>query len=69
MASAEGPTQIMGILIARKARHAKRIRSGSAPVKDQSGAVKIAAGTTPTIDFLESINWLAEGVIGTLPKN
>jgi len=38
------------------------------PVKDQQGAVKIAAGTKPDITFLESINWLAEGVVGNIPR-
>jgi basic membrane protein A len=38
-----------------------------ADVKDQSGKVEIKAGTTPTIDYLESIDWLAEGVVGTIP--
>ncbi|HLF79785.1 MAG TPA: BMP family ABC transporter substrate-binding protein, partial [Dehalococcoidia bacterium] len=38
------------------------------PVKDQQGAVKIAAGTKPDINFLESINWLAEGVVGNIPR-
>lgn len=38
------------------------------PVKDQSGAVKIADGVKPTIDQLESSDYLVEGVIGTIPK-
>jgi basic membrane lipoprotein Med (substrate-binding protein (PBP1-ABC) superfamily) len=38
------------------------------PVKDQNGEVQIAEGETPTIDYLESIDWLAEGVIGTIPN-
>jgi basic membrane lipoprotein Med (substrate-binding protein (PBP1-ABC) superfamily) len=38
------------------------------PVKDQSGKVRIEAGQTPTIDYLESINWLSEGVVGTIPN-
>ena len=38
------------------------------PVKDQTGAVKIADGVKPDINTLESMNWLAEGVIGTLPR-
>jgi basic membrane lipoprotein Med (substrate-binding protein (PBP1-ABC) superfamily) len=38
------------------------------PVKDQKGNVVIAAGTKPTIEFLESIKWLAEGVVGTIPN-
>ena len=38
------------------------------PVKDQGGAVKIADGVKPTIDQLESSDYLVEGVIGTIPK-
>jgi len=38
------------------------------PIKDQSGTVKIAAGTTPDIVTLESMNWLAEGVVGSIPR-
>lgn len=38
------------------------------PVKDQSGEVRIADGVTPTIDELESMDYLVEGVIGTIPK-
>lgn len=38
------------------------------PIKDQSGTVKIAAGQTPTIETLESMDWLAEGVVGSIPK-
>ena len=34
------------------------------PIKDQSGKVRIENGTTPTIEFLESIDWLVEGVPG-----
>ena len=38
------------------------------PVKDQNGNVKIADGVKPTIDQLESSDYLVEGVIGTIPK-
>jgi basic membrane lipoprotein Med (substrate-binding protein (PBP1-ABC) superfamily) len=38
------------------------------PIKDQQGKVRIEAGTTPTIEFLESIDWLVEGVTGTIPR-
>ena len=38
------------------------------PIKDQSGKVRIENGTTPTIEFLESIDWLVEGVTGTIPR-
>lgn len=38
------------------------------PVADQDGDVRIADGETPTIEFLESIDWLAEDVVGTIPN-
>jgi len=38
------------------------------PVKDQSGAVKIAAGQNLTDPELQRINWYVEGVDGSLPK-
>ncbi len=37
------------------------------PLKDQEGKVQIAAGTTPDIETLESMDWLAEGVVGSIP--
>jgi basic membrane protein A and related proteins len=36
-------------------------------IKDQSGKVRVAAGITLPDQELRSINWLAEGVQGTLP--
>ncbi|MBH0236619.1 BMP family ABC transporter substrate-binding protein [Methylobrevis albus] len=38
------------------------------PVKDQSGTVRFAAGATPGDDELKGMNWLVEGVQGTLPS-
>src|SRR3984885_4625864 len=38
------------------------------PIKDNSGAVKVAAGTSVPIDDLMSINWYVEGVDGSIPK-
>jgi simple sugar transport system substrate-binding protein len=38
------------------------------PIKDQAGTVVIAAGTTPPDDTLKGMNWLVEGVQGTLPS-
>lgn len=39
------------------------------PIKDQSGAVRIEPGKNPTVDELESMNYLVEGVIGNIPKS
>ena len=38
------------------------------PVKDNAGAVKVAAGSVMPMGDLMSINWLVDGVEGTLPK-
>jgi basic membrane protein A len=38
------------------------------PVKDQSGAVKVPAGSTMPLEELMSLNWYVEGVDGSIPK-
>ncbi|RIE01687.1 BMP family ABC transporter substrate-binding protein [Cohnella faecalis] len=38
------------------------------PVKDQSGAVRIKEGETPTVEQLEGSDYFVEGVIGSIPK-
>ena len=38
------------------------------PVKDQSGAVKIAAGATMPLKELLSLNWYVQGVEGSIPR-
>jgi basic membrane lipoprotein Med (substrate-binding protein (PBP1-ABC) superfamily) len=38
------------------------------PVKDQSGAVKIEDGVKPTVEQLETTDYLVEGVTGNIPK-
>lgn len=45
-----------------------KIHAFAGPVKDQSGAVKIAAGKTMTDKELAGMNWYVEGVQGKLPK-
>ncbi|MBF0298471.1 MAG: BMP family ABC transporter substrate-binding protein, partial [Oligoflexia bacterium] len=37
-------------------------------LKDNSGKVRVAAGKTMTKDELWNMNWLVEGVEGTVPK-
>jgi len=49
------------------------IRDGSlkiftGPIKDQTGKVRVAAGQTLSDEDLLRMNWLAEGVVGRLPK-
>ncbi len=38
------------------------------PIKDQGGAVKVAAGATLPMDQVMGINWYVQGVEGTIPK-
>ena len=40
----------------------------SGPLKDNTGAVKLAAGSTLTHDQLMAINWYVEGIEGTIPN-
>jgi basic membrane protein A len=40
----------------------------SGPLKDQSGAEKVAAGKSMTDQELLSMDWLVDGVEGTIPK-
>lgn len=45
-----------------------KIKVFGGPLKDQSGAVKVAAGSAMSIDELKGMNWYVEGVEGTIPK-
>jgi simple sugar transport system substrate-binding protein len=38
------------------------------PIKDNAGALKVAAGSSVSIDDLMAINWYVEGVDGSVPK-
>jgi basic membrane protein A and related proteins len=38
------------------------------PIKDNNGALKIAAGAAVSLDDLMAINWFVEGVDGSVPK-
>jgi simple sugar transport system substrate-binding protein len=38
------------------------------PIKDQTGAVKVAAGQSLTDADLSRLNWFVQGVDGALPK-
>jgi basic membrane protein A len=40
----------------------------SGPLKDNTGAVKLAAGSTLTHEQLRAINWYVEGIDGTIPN-
>jgi basic membrane protein A len=38
------------------------------PVVDQAGAVRVPAGTVPTYESIESINYFVSGVVGNIPS-
>jgi basic membrane protein A len=38
------------------------------PIKDQSGAVKVAAGSVLPLKDILSFNWYVQGVEGSIPK-
>lgn len=38
------------------------------PVKDNKGRELLKAGEKPTFDFIEKMNWYADGVVGDVPK-
>jgi simple sugar transport system substrate-binding protein len=38
------------------------------PLKDNTGAAKVAAGAALTRDELRALNWYVEGVDGSIPK-
>ncbi|AVR94500.1 BMP family ABC transporter substrate-binding protein [Pseudoduganella armeniaca] len=45
-----------------------KMRPFQGPLKDQSGAVKVAAGSELPLKDLLSMNWYVQGVEGTIPK-
>ena len=38
------------------------------PVMDQAGATRVPAGTIPTYESIESINYFVQGVVGSIPS-
>jgi simple sugar transport system substrate-binding protein len=45
-----------------------KMRPFQGPLKDQSGAVKVAAGSELPLKDLLAMNWYVQGVEGTIPK-
>jgi basic membrane protein A len=45
-----------------------RFQPFQGPVKDQSGAIKVAAGAAPSLKELLSMNYYVQGVEGSIPK-
>jgi simple sugar transport system substrate-binding protein len=52
----------------RKAISDGKLAPFDGPVKDQSGAEKIAPGSTMPLEQLMTFNWYVEGVEGSIPK-
>jgi simple sugar transport system substrate-binding protein len=44
------------------------IKPFQGPLKDQSGAVKVAKGSEMSLADLKGMNWYVQGVEGTIPK-
>jgi simple sugar transport system substrate-binding protein len=44
------------------------IKAFQGPIKDQSGALKVAAGKELSLADLKGMNWYVQGVEGTIPK-
>lgn len=63
------PAEVRKRVLAEKARMAKgQDNSFAGPIKDQSGKVVIPAGKKATDQELLTMQWLAEGVSGSIPK-
>jgi len=67
--NASVPANVAKLFEARKqAIAAGTLLPFTGPIKDNTGALKINAGSTWSADDLVSINWYVEGVDGTVPK-
>jgi simple sugar transport system substrate-binding protein len=63
------PKDVAKIFEEKKAAIASgKLKPFQGPVKDQSGAVKVAAGSELPFKSLMSINWYVQGVEGSIPK-
>jgi simple sugar transport system substrate-binding protein len=63
------PADVAKVFEEKKALLASgKLKPFQGPLKDQSGAVKVAAGTELPLKSLLSMNWYVQGVEGTIPK-
>lgn len=63
------PPEILAQMVdAEKAIIAGKLHPFAGPIKDQNGTQKVAAGSSLPDDALRGIDWLVEGVQGTLPR-
>jgi len=67
--SAKVPADVQTLVAEKTAAiKAGKLHPFAGPVKDQSGAVKVAAGSVPTDGDLLGMNYFVEGVQGTIPQ-
>jgi basic membrane protein A len=52
----------------KQANSAGTLLPFAGPIKDNGGALKVAAGSSVSVDDLMSMTWYVEGVDGTVPK-
>jgi basic membrane protein A len=63
------PADVVKLFEERKqAIIAGKLHPFTGPLKDNAGAMKVAAGTTMTHEQLMAINWYVEGIEGSIPK-
>ena len=63
------PADIVKVYEARKqAIVAGTVLPFGGPIKDNGGALKVAAGASLSVDDMNALNWYVEGVDGTVPK-
>lgn len=66
---AKVPNEVKQLVETKKSEIiAGKLHPFKGPVKDQSGKVRIAEGESPTLDKLETTDYLVEGVTGNIPK-
>jgi len=63
------PTDVVSDIEEQKtALLAGTLKPFEGPILDQSGTIRIEAGYVPSVEELESTNYLVEGVVGTIPQ-
>jgi basic membrane protein A len=62
------PRTADAVATAKAAIIAGTLEPFTGPLKDQSGAVKVPAGTKMTDEEIWNMGWFVQGVIGTIPQ-
>jgi basic membrane protein A len=63
------PRTAPAVIAAENKIKAGTLEPFTGPLADQSGAVKVAAGTKMSDDEIWNMGWFVKGVIGTIPSN